>query len=186
VNGELRGFGGDGGQALEKVTLAIPPAGRREIDVCGYFAQAQKIEYLSFLSDSGFIAGYTRFSQPGMRASLGATTGTRKGWFLKIEQDGWTGIAFVNVGSATANVTVDAVDEDGNLVTSKELQLNAGKKYVGLVTEMFPLDISRARYFKFESDQQLLGFTVSSDGAGTMLDGLASMPQFSRYLGRQK
>jgi hypothetical protein len=186
VNGELNGFSGDGGQPLETVTLTIPPAGRKEFDVCSNFAQAENIDYLSFLSDSGFIAGYTRFSQQGMRASLGAAAGTRNGWFLKIEQDGYTGIAFVNVSSGNATITVDAVNENGNLIASEVLSLAAGKKFVGLVTQVFHADISRARYFKYESDQQLLGFTVSSDSAGTMLDGLISMPQFSRYLGRQK
>ncbi len=186
VSGELRAFSADGGQPLENATLTIPPAGRREIDVCSFFTQGQKVAYLSFLSDSGFIAGYTRFSNSGLRASLGATTGTRHGWFLKMEQYGWTGIAFVNVDTADATITLSAVDENGNLVASEVTQLAAGKKSVMLVEQLFHANITQAKYFKYDSDRQLLGFTISGSGDGLMLDGLPAMPQFSRYLARQK
>ncbi len=149
-------------------------------------AQPQNAAYLSFLSDTGFIAGYTRFSQPGYRASLGATTGTRQGWFPKIEEDGWTGIAFVNVSSRTATITLDALDDNGNQVATETLTLESGKKTVGVVSQLFHQDISRAKQFRYRSDQQLLGFTVSGSGDGLMLDGLPAMPQFSKYLERYK
>ncbi|MBZ5500213.1 MAG: Ig-like domain-containing protein [Acidobacteriia bacterium] len=186
ANGELSGFNANGGQPLEKVTLSIPPAGRKEINICGFFAQAPKIDYLSFVSDTGFVAGYTRFWQPGLRASLGATTGSRNGWFLKVEQEGWTGIAFVNVETTVATITASAVDENGKVVGSETFTLAPGKKYVAMVTQLFRADITQARYFKFGADRNLVGFTISSSADGMMLDGLPSMPQFSRYLGRQK
>jgi pimeloyl-ACP methyl ester carboxylesterase len=185
VNGDLKGFNAGGGQPLESFNITIPPAGRKEIDVCSTFAQAPKIDYLSFTGDSGFIAGYTRFSQQGVRASLGATTGNKKGWFLKMERDGWTGIAFVNVEAADATITVRAIDANGNVVETETIPLAPGKKYVALVTELFHGDMTHAAYFKFESDRQLIGFTISSSNDGTMLDGLPAMPQFSRYLGRR-
>jgi hypothetical protein len=168
--------------------MTIPPAGRKEIPVCSFFTHPAGIAYLSFLSDSGFIAGYSRFSQPGRRASLGATTGTRQGWFLKMEplQDGWTGIALVNVSTSTANVTLSALDENGIEVGREILQLAAGKKMVGIVDQIFESDTRAAKYFRFDSDVQLLGFTVSGSSDGLMLDGLGAMPQFSRYLERQK
>jgi hypothetical protein len=186
VNGELRVFSAEGGQPLESATLTIPPAGRKQIDVCSFFTQAQNVAYLSFVSDSGFVAGYTRFSHPGLRASLGATTGTRHGWFLKMEQNGWTGIAFVNVDSADATITLNAIGENGNLVASEVIQLASGKKSVMLVEQLFHSDITQARYFKYESDRRLLGFTISGSADGLVLDGLPSMPQFSKYLSRQK
>jgi len=55
-----------------------------------------------------------------------------------------------------------------------------------LVEQLFHANITQAKYFKYDSDRQLLGFTISGSGDGLMLDGLPAMPQFSRYLGRQK
>ncbi len=186
AHGSLQAFGSDGGQPLESVPVTIPPAGRKEIAVCGFFSRPESIAYLSFLSDTAFIAGYTRFSQEGTRASLGAATGSKHGWFLKMERDGWTGIAFVNVEAAEATVTLSAIDDGGSEIARETLRVPPGKKFVGMTTELFRIDVSRATYFKYDSDKKLLGFTVSSSADGTMLDGLASMPQFSRYIGRER
>ncbi len=66
------------------------------------------------------------------------------------------------------------------------LQLPAGKKSLGLAAQVFKSNVRSVKYFKYESDRQLLGFSVSGSADGLQLDGLAAMPQFSRYLERQQ
>ncbi|HYK91260.1 MAG TPA: hypothetical protein VE398_20990 [Acidobacteriota bacterium] len=178
VRGQLKAYGPDGGTPLQIVSLTLEPLQRKEITVGSFFQNPQNIAYLSFVSDSGFLAGYTRFSQPGNRVSLKAGTGTKTGWFTKMEQDGWTGIAFVNVDTSASIVKLAAMDANGNQVSSATLTLAPGKKVVGMVTQLFTGDLSTARYFKYTSDKPLLGFTVSGSSDGQMLDGLHCLPNY--------
>jgi hypothetical protein len=156
----------------------LGPLQRKEITVRNFFHNPESIAYLAFVADSGFVAGYTRFSQPGNRVSLAAGTGAKAGWFTKLEQDGWTGIAFVNVDTATASIKLSAMDANGNEVSSASLPLAPGKKVVAMVPQLFNGDLSRARYVKYTSDKLLLGFTVSGSGDGQMLDGMHCLKQY--------
>lgn len=131
-----------------------------------------------FSSDSGFLAGYTRFYQPGNCASLILGTGNKKGWFTRVENDGWTGIAFVNVGTSTANVQLTAWDDDGDQVAATTLALVPGTKLVGMVSQLFTSDVSKATYIKYSSDNKVLGFTVSGSSDAQMLDGLHALDQY--------
>jgi hypothetical protein len=186
VSGILQAFGADGGQPLESVAVTLPPGGRKEIEASTFFTQPQSVAYLAFNCDSAFISGYTRFSQPGYRATLPASTGGKDGWFPKMEQDGWTGVAFVNTETETANVTLKAVDDNGTELASETLSVPAGKKIVGMVYQIFKTDISKAKYFKYRADRKLLGFTVSASADGQMLDGIPALPEYFRYMWRQK
>ncbi len=186
VQGILQAFSAEGGPALESFVITLPPGGRREIRASSFFAHPQDVAYLAFHCDSGFISGYTRFSQPAYRATLPAAAGGREGWFPKIEQDGWTGIAFVNVDSESAHVILKAYDDNGSEVASQSITVPAGKKIVGMVNQVFQTDIGRAKYFKFRSDKKLLGFTVSASGDGQMLDGIQALPEYFPYAWRQK
>jgi hypothetical protein len=178
VRGELRAYGPDGGSATQSVNVTLGPLQRKEITVGRFFQDPANIAYMSFVSDSGFLAGYTRFYQPGNRVSLPAGTGARVGWFPKMELDGWTGIAFVNVEATSATVTLTATDANGNGVSSTTLTLTPGKKYVGMVNQLFSGNLSAARYFKYVSDKRILGFTVSGSSDGQMLDGLPCLGQY--------
>ena len=178
VRGELKAYGPDGGGPIQSVNVTLGPLQRKEITVGRFFEDPANIAYLSFASDSGFLAGYTRFYQPGNRVSLPAGTGARAGWFPKMEQDGWTGIAFVNVETASATVTLTATDANGNEVSSTTLTLTPGRKYVGMVSQLFSGNLSAARYFKYVSDKRILGFTVSGSSDGRMLDGLPCLGQY--------
>ena len=113
-------------------------------------------------------------------------SGTKHGWFLKMEQDGWIGVAFVNVETSSATVTLSAIDDNGIEIGRETLPVAPGQKYVGMVGQLFHSDISRARYFKYSSNKKLLGFTVTASSDGLMLDGLPSMPEYFRVLERQK
>jgi hypothetical protein len=103
-----------------------------------------------------------------------------------MEQDGWTGVAFVNVDAGSTTVTLTAVDDNGQEVGKELIPVAAGEKVVAIVTQLFHADISRARYFKYSADKKLLGFTVSQSADGLMVDGIGSLPEFFRYLERQK
>ncbi len=176
VKGELQAVAADGGEPLESIPFTIPAGGRMEYTAGSAFKKPQDIAYVKVRSDSGFLAGYTRFSQPGNRVSLPLVGGTTEGYFTKVERGGWTGIAFVNVDTGTANISLQAYNDNGTLVDTRTVQLTPGRKYVAMVDQLFAgADLSRLRYFRFSSDQKLAGFTVSASSDGQMLDGLQAL-----------
>jgi hypothetical protein len=84
----------------------------------------------------------------------------------------------VNVETENATVTLSAIDANGSLVSSATLVLTTGQKSVGMATQMFSGDMSRAKYIRYSSDKRLPGFTVSGSGDGQMLDGLHCLGQY--------
>lgn len=56
-----------GGGALESIYVGIPPGGRREITAGRSFRNPSAIACPAYDSDSAFLAGYTRFNEPGDR-----------------------------------------------------------------------------------------------------------------------
>jgi pimeloyl-ACP methyl ester carboxylesterase len=178
VHGDLQAFKEDGTLLSQSIPVNLPALGRRQVVVGSSFQDPKNIAYLALVSDSGFVAGYTRFMQPGNRVSLAAGTGTKQGWFTKMEQDGWTGIAFVNTETADAAVALTAWDENGSPVAATTLPLRPGEKLVRMVNELFTSDLKDAKYFKFKSDRNVLGFTVSSSGDNLMLDGLHCLDNY--------
>jgi hypothetical protein len=181
VKGELQAMAADGGDPLESISFIIPGGGRLEYIAGKSFKKSQEIAYIRVLSDSGFLAGYTRFSQPGNRVSLPLSGGTTEGYCTKVEKDGWTGIAFVNVGSDTANISLLAYDDTGTPAGKGTVQLAPGHKYLGMVDKLFAgSDLTKLSYFRFSSDQKLAGFTVSGSSDGLMLDGLQSLGNYIR------
>ncbi len=180
VRGQLQAFGASGGSPLQSISVEIPAGGRKEITVGASFQNPGEIAYLVFLADSGFLTGYTRFNQPGNRVSLPAASGVQEGWFPKMERDGWTGLAFLNISEGEANVTLSALDENGNKVTEERLQVGPGVKTVDMVDRVFHGDLLKARYFTFTSDRKILAFSVSGSSDGQMLDGLPSLGWYTR------
>jgi hypothetical protein len=178
VRGKLQAFRAQGGSPLQSLDIVLQPSEGKEITVGSTFQNPADIAYLILVSDSGFLAGYTRFSQPGNRVSLISTPASPRGWFTKVETDGWTGIAFVNADSATAGVRLTAMDDGGTPVATASFTLTPGQKYVALVSELFRFDAARASYISYVSDKKLVGFTVSGSGNGQMLDGLHSLGQY--------
>jgi len=180
VHGQLQAFSAAGGDPLQAIDIGIPAGGRKEVTVGQFFQNPESIAYLVFLSDSGFVAGYTRFNQPGNRVSLPAAQGAQQGWFPKMERDGWTGIAFVNIDTQPASVTLTAIDENGNRIGEEHLEVNPGVKTVGMVDQVFHVDLTSARYFYFACDRKILSFSVSGSADGQMLDGLPSLGEYIR------
>jgi len=178
VAGELRAYTAEGGNPIEILPFALPGLGRMEFIVGSSFQKAPDIAYISLVSDSCFLAGYTRFSQPGNRVSLAMSTGSTNGWFTKMEEDGWTGIAFVNVDAAAVSVALTAWDDNGNQVAATTLPLAPGQKYVGMVYQLFNSDLRNATFFRYSCDKKILGFEVTGSSDGQMLDGLHSLGDY--------
>jgi hypothetical protein len=175
----LQAYASEGGNPLEEMEVEVPAGGRKEITVGQSFRNPADIDYLIFYSDSGFLAGYTRYNQPGNRVSLPAATGAQQGWFPKMEQDGYTGLAFLNVDSSAAYVTLQAFADNGQKVGEEVMPaLEPGVKVVGLVHQIFKTDIRDARYFCFTSDRKVVGFSVSGSEDGLMLDGMPSLGEY--------
>ncbi len=181
VKGKLEAYGKKGGSALESISVEIPPGGRKEITVGSTFHNTRSIGYMVFVSDSGFLAGYTRYDQPGNRVTMPATaSGATEGWFAKMETDGWTGIACVNTEASAATVVLKAFDENGNKVAEKSHSVSPGEQMIGIIFQLFDTDISSARYFSFTSDKEIIGFSISGSEDGLMLDGLMNLPRYVR------
>jgi len=183
VQGQLQAYRKEGGDPIQTIDFDLPPGGRKEITVGSAFQNPGEIAYMVFVSDSGFVSGYTRFNEPGNRVSLPATAaGITEGWFPKMESDGWTGIAFVNVDSQDAGVTLQAFDAAGNEVARRQLPpVRPGEKVVGLTFQLFEgADLTSARYFYFTSDRLVVGFSVSRSEDGVKLDGMLATPRYLR------
>jgi hypothetical protein len=186
VHGELQAFRKEGGSPIETLPLDIQPGGRKEITIGSAFRNPTEIAYLEYQSDSGFLAGYTRFNEPGNRVSLPVTaSAASEGWFPKLENDGWTGLAFVNTETSNAAVTLSAYDENGGKVAETLIPVvKPGEKVVGLTSQLFPAaSLASARFFSFTSDKMLIGFTVSRSEDGLKLDGLMAAARYVRAPG---
>ncbi len=183
VKGQLQAFARGGGTPLESLYVEIAPGGRKEITIGQTFRNPSQIAYLVYLSDSAFLAGYTRFNEPGNRVSLPLMAEEfMEGWFPKVESDGWTGLAFVNIDSAGASVTLEAYDENGSKIADNVLPaVQPGEKVIGLIYQLFPgANLAAARYFHFVSDKNFIGYSVSRSDDGTKLDGLMALPRYLR------
>lgn len=95
--------------------------------------------------------------------------------FAKIEKDGWTGIAFVNLGAATANIWLTAYDDNGTQITMEPIALASHAKIVGIADNLFSNDISAATYITYSSDHEVVGFQLNGSSDNMMLDGLPGM-----------
>ena len=111
------------------------------------------------------LAGYT-----------GVGISRTEGVFAKLEKDGWTGIAFVNIGDSTATVELNAYDDSGALLATKVLAVPTHAKVVDVPQAIFGnKDISAATYIAYSSDKDVVGFQLDGSTDGRMLDALPGM-----------
>ncbi len=89
------------------------------------------------------------------------------------QPDGWSGIALVNLGLDSAIVTLTAYDADGAALTSAEVALGSGVKWIQVAQDVFEADISQAAYIGYASDTELAGLVLNGSGDQTRLDGLS-------------
>ena len=70
-----------------------------------------------------------------------------------MENDGWTGLAIINIGDEQAAVMLGAYGENGIKVAEESLTVEPGEEIIGLMDQVFSGDIGHARHFLFSSDQ---------------------------------
>ncbi|HDS16869.1 MAG TPA: hypothetical protein ENN66_09760 [Proteobacteria bacterium] len=180
VNGELRAYSAAGETLGGPRAVTIPAGGRLEVGIANVFVDADEIAYLDFAADSFYLSGYTKFSQPGNRVSIAATTGGFRGVFLKKERQGWTGIAFVNPGDRTATVTLKALSDSGQTIACRILAVPAGAKVVNIAEDLFDDDIGSATFIRYQADSKLIGFVLNGSADNLMLDGLPAAAEWFR------
>ncbi|MBN2469057.1 MAG: hypothetical protein JXD19_13025 [Deltaproteobacteria bacterium] len=148
-----------------------------------YFGTARKLNFPPGtawfqISASSPITGFELFgTNNGMQMDgyTGVGINVKNGVFAKVDDMGWTGIAFVNIEDSPAAVSLMAYDDRGTLIGSRNLNLNPHQKIVGLSSNLFYENINAATYIKFASDKDVVGFQLNGSNDGLMLDALQAM-----------
>ena len=99
-----------------------------------------------------------------------------QGLFPKVEKNGWTGIAFVNLSDEEATVELSAYDDDGNLQESNSIQLSSHEKRVDVAESLFPSSIDDATYIRYASDRNVVGFQINGSNDPFLADALETLP----------
>jgi hypothetical protein len=114
--------------------------------------------------DGNRLGGYTSVGISGM-----------DGIFAKIDKNGGTGIAFVNIENTSTTVTMTAYDDSGNVEATETFGLSAYEKVVDVPSNLFSQDISKATYIGYSSTREVVGFQLNLSSDGMMLDALPGM-----------
>ena len=170
ASGTLTSYNSSGVPVGNPVTINLPAHGRYEVEVGATFTNSENIAYMVLTSEVFGLKGYSKFYKLGARASIMASSPRTDGLFTKIDHEGWTGIAFINTASVTANVTLTAYSNAGVAVAVAPLQVLAGEKKVAPIEDFFTQSVAGANYVGFTSDQGVVGFFLNGFGS-TMLDG---------------
>ena len=124
------------------------------------------------------LAGFELFTQknePQIAGYTGINLAKTKGTLPLLEDDGFTGIAFVNVGEEKATVVVTALNDAGSKVDQAEVVLSPFQKYVGEISTLFEGNITRATYFTYASAKEVVIFQLNKSSNGQMLDALPGL-----------
>ena len=163
----------------ELIAAAVPPLGGKEKYIGSVSNLGLPVETAWLqIEASNPITGFELFSQPGQ---LGGYTGVgisgTERVFAKIEKDGGTGIAFVNIEETTASILLTAYDNNGNAIATETIALAGHAKMVDTAANLFspPQDISNATYITYSSDLDLVGFQLNVSSDAMMLDGLPAL-----------
>lgn len=107
-----------------------------------------------------------------MGALNAASAGHLNGIFTKYEtNDGWSGLAFVNLGAETATINLAACNNDGLAKGITSLSIAAyAKTAVPVVNAFSEYDISAAHYIGYNSDQEILTYQCNGSTDGLTFD----------------
>lgn len=129
------------------------------------------------------IAGFELFGTKNGKLLGGYAGGGGSGTdgiFAKIEKNsGWTGIALINIEESAATVTMTALDDGGNSIATKTLNIGAYSKVVGLAQTLFAQNINNATYISYSSNKNVVGFQLNGSSDGMLLDSLPVMKVLS-------
>jgi hypothetical protein len=160
------------------------PAQSRSIIPRGKYIGAATVEDLNLPEDTAWfridatspITGFELFARPNLLAGYGCVgISGKEGVFAKLEKDGWTGIAFVNIGDSAARISLTAYDDDGNDVAAETVVLDGHAKKVGVASALFKEDISGATHVTYSADEEIVGFQLNASSDDMMLDALPGM-----------
>ncbi len=130
------------------------------------------------ISSTRPITGFELFGTRDGRQLAGYTgvgISNKNGVFAKIEPDGWTGIAFVNIESCSTKIIMSAFDDSGRLISLENLDLNAYEKVVAMPYDLFSQNITEATYIAYSSSGNVVGFQLNGSSDDMMLDALPGM-----------
>ena len=105
----------------------------------------------------------------------------KQGLFPKIEKNGWTGIAFVNLADEEVTVNLFAYDDDGDLQGINSMVLSSHEKRVDVAESLFTTDIDDATYIRYSSDENVVGFQINGSNDPFLADAMEALPS-SGYL----
>jgi hypothetical protein len=165
------------GSLLARSTLSIAGMGQYSGTLAELALPAQTAWFR--IDSTERLSGFELFgAMDGSRiAAYGGEggAGAPEGLFPKIEQGGWTGIAFVNTEGIAAAVTLTAYDDGGGVVATQGLKVGAHAQVVQPAEAIFSEDISGATYMAYRSSRNMAGFQLNGSADGTMLDGLPAL-----------
>ncbi len=183
----LTGYNTDGAVVFTQSDMSLPPGGKLLRTARDLFGETA-VDWLK-VSGDGRLTGFELFGDHGLNRLAGlqaATALSDRLYFPHLNVTAgrtWTGISLLNVADEAVSVTVRAFDNNGSLVAENERSLVAGGKWVALVQDLFPgtAALDRAAYLRVEGNRAALcGFalfgTLSADGLGEQLAGLAAIP----------
>jgi hypothetical protein len=125
---------------------------------------------------SGPITGFELFTRTNLLAGYtGVGINGKNGVFAKIEKNGGTGIAFINIENAPATVVITAYHDNGSVIATETLSINAYEKVMRIAQHLFSQDIPNAGYIGYVSDKEVVGFQLNISSDNMMLDALPGL-----------
>ncbi|MEA1922299.1 MAG: hypothetical protein U9N63_06550 [Pseudomonadota bacterium] len=165
------------GTTLQQIIATLPAGEKKYLKSAAEIGLPANAAWIQIEAASG-ITGFELFgTNDGLQLAgyTGVGLKSKKGIFAKIEQDGgWTGLALVNSESTSANVTLRARNNFGELEASLTQTLDPHERLMDTAETIFAgKDISKAYYISYESDRELVGFQMN--GEGRLLDALPAL-----------
>jgi len=180
---------GDEGEVIAtRAPIPIAASGKLSIRNADYFRQpgSELLQGYLRISSSGVrIAGSVVFGDPArdqFAAALPLSATLRAGMlFCQVASDStyFTGLALVNPGNATATVTIDVFDSDGNKVAAKSELIKASGRRSQALTQFFPELVARQQssgYIRVTSDRPLTGFALFGTHNLSVLSAIPGQP----------
>ena len=172
----LRLIGDDGIQIGDARVLGIKGRGKLQITDQSFFAEtAEQVVtgYVVITSNGVRLAGNVVFGDPERKqfaSSLPLVSELLREMVFGHVVTGeiyWTGIAVLNPGGTEADVTIRLYDEWGNLIRSRYVEIPAGRRTIGLLTEYFEglseEEFDRG-YMRISADQGVASFALFGKG----------------------
>lgn len=166
------------GRQVKEPTTAEIGSGEKKVALMS--SSLHDVDYIKVTSTEP-ITAFELFGSPDGSQAAGFSLinlDTYSGIFPKHEHDGWTGIAFVNNGENTANLTLRAISNNGSTMYFTTYRLDPKEKIVGVPSSLFShshFDYEPPDYYRFDSDQPIVGFQLNGSLDGTMLDALPAL-----------